>query len=493
MPEAASPSATAFEQAPAAKHRQPLGLVLALAAVCTLLMIGLNEALHRSAQRALANIESARVLGASVRTLTHSLVEMEGSARGYILSGDTAYLPPYRAALAEVDHTLHRLPDTPSDLLQSAAWVRFYGALQQEMGELAFKLHVRQLGGPEAESLVNVTAESPPRLLGLREQAQTLASLADERVVQERARVDTLLALVRYGSMAGMALLLGGLLLYVRQARALRRSQANQHALLQRERDALDAQVRERTARLADLASYLQQVVEDERARLARELHDELGALLTAAKLHVARINSQLPPESEPLRQRLQGLTDTLNQGIALKCRIVEDLRPSSLTNLGLVAALEILLREFAEQSGLRVHSVLEPVALDAAGELTFYRLVQETLTNIAKHAKAQRVSVQLKDYAHFAQVQVQDDGVGFDPGAQAHAAHGLMGMRHRIEASGGQLDIQAWPGRGACLTASLPHPVAQPDAPAPLRLPVGHSAHAQPLNWPEMAPLERT
>ena len=106
----------------------------------------------------------------------------------------------------------------------------------------------------------------------------------------------------------------------------------------------LEQEVAARTAQLTELAQHLQTVREDERSRLARELHDELGALLTAAKLDVARLKSRLGASAAPrLAERLAHLNDALNGGIALKRSIIEDLRPSSLSNLGLVAALEIL------------------------------------------------------------------------------------------------------------------------------------------------------
>ena len=111
--------------------------------------------------------------------------------------------------------------------------------------------------------------------------------------------------------------------------------------------------MRERTASLAELATHLQDVRETERGYLARELHDELGSLLTAAKLDVARLKSRLA-DTPDAAQRLQHLTELLNSGIALKRRIIEDLRPSSLSNLGLVASLEILGREFGDASGMR-------------------------------------------------------------------------------------------------------------------------------------------
>ncbi|MEO8836371.1 MAG: sensor histidine kinase, partial [Caldimonas sp.] len=222
-----------------------------------------------------------------------------------------------------------------------------------------------------------------------------------------------------------------------------------------------------RTAQLRELAQHLQTIREDERSHLARELHDELGALLTAAKLDVARLKSRLGSAPTPdALERLAHLNETLNGGIALKRRIIEDLRPSSLSNLGLVAALEILLREFATRSEIAVVSHLEPVELAAAAQLTVYRLVQEALTNIVKYAKAREVDVTLAPLeSGGARVAVRDDGVGFDAGAPRMSRHGLIGMRYRVEAEGGAMRLVSSPGAGTLIEASLPAPVAAPDA----------------------------
>ena len=140
-----------------------------------------------------------------------------------------------------------------------------------------------------------------------------------------------------------------------------------------------------------------------------------------------------------------------------MKRRIIEDLRPSALDNLGLVVALEILTREFAEQSGIAVHNALEPVALEADAELVVFRLVQEAITNIAKYAKARQVWVGLAMQANQVHVSVRDDGVGFDAAAQSTSAHGLVGMRFRVEAEGGSLIVQSASGQGTLIRVTLP------------------------------------
>jgi signal transduction histidine kinase len=262
-------------------------------------------------------------------------------------------------------------------------------------------------------------------------------------------------------SRIGIALVaMSGLLafyMYLLQSNALRAAGQREQESLKRERDQLERQVRERTESLAALATHLQQVREEERGHLARELHDELGSLLTAAKLDVARLKSRQANASPEAAERLQHLTDTLNTGIALSRRIIEDLRPSSLSHLGLVASLEILAQEFGERAGLTVTTDLEAVELGGAAQLTIYRLLQESLTNIGKYAQAQHVTISLQNFDSYISVEVKDDGKGFDTTQARLSSHGLIGMRHRVEASGGRLTVTSRIGRGTCISAVLP------------------------------------
>lgn len=219
----------------------------------------------------------------------------------------------------------------------------------------------------------------------------------------------------------------------------------------------LNAELAARTTRLTELAQHLQRAREDERHRLARDLHDELGALLTSAKLDAARIRSRLAGTAPEAQERLAHLVATLDQIIELKRRIVEDLRPSALTHLGLVATLEILAGEFEAASGITVHRTLAPVRLAAGAELVVYRLVQEALTNIARHAQARQVWLTLAAHDDQVEVSVVDDGIGFDAEAGLASAFGLVGMRYRVEAERGTLAVTAAPGRGTRIEGRLP------------------------------------
>lgn len=209
--------------------------------------------------------------------------------------------------------------------------------------------------------------------------------------------------------------------------------------------------------RFPDLAQHLQRAREDERGRLARALHDELGALLTSAKLDVAGIKARITSVAPQTLDRLAHLNETLNSVVALSRRIVEDLRPSSLDHLGLAPALEILARDFSSRADVRIDCELQSVSLSPQCRLTVFRLVQEALTNVMKYAHAGVVHIALASRGGRAVITVDDDGVGFDCSTPKCGSYGLVGMRHRIEGDGGRLIIESTPGHGTRLSASLP------------------------------------
>jgi len=225
---------------------------------------------------------------------------------------------------------------------------------------------------------------------------------------------------------------------------------------LERQNKLLEQAVHDRTAELRELAGYLIIAREDEKAHLARELHDELGALLTAAKLHLARLRGK-PFEDPAIAAGLKVVNQHLDKGIALKRRIVEDLRPSSLETLGLTITLTNLCAEVGMRLNMAIQTDFDEVCLTEGGHLAIYRLIQEALNNVCKHANAARVRVSVKSEPTLVTVQIEDDGIGFDPSGPRSAAHGIAGMRFRIEQLNGSLSVASRPGAGTLLQATMP------------------------------------
>jgi signal transduction histidine kinase len=435
-----------------------MAISLPLAVLAAAFLIFINEASFRKSTEAAANIEEAQKTRGAINKLLQHMLDAETGQRGYLLTGDERYLEPYNAALADIDHNLDALRQLFTPYREQLAEFGLMSRhVSRKLAEMDLSVRMRKEGNEDAWKFVLTTDVGKEHMEAIREQSAKLAASSVSKMEQGQDQIRRTLQLSRIG-VATMAL--AGLLafyMYLLQTKALLASGRREQESLQRERDFLEVQVRERTANLAELATHLQNVREDERGHLARELHDELGALLTAAKLDVARLKSRLAGSLPEAVERLTHLTSTLNSGIALKRRIVEDLRPSSLSHLGLVASLEILAREFEERSGLSITTDLEAVELGGSAQLTVYRLVQESLTNIGKYAEARQAQISLHNFDSYITVEVKDDGKGFKVGSVSAGSHGLAGMRHRVEAAGGRLTVTSTEGEGARISAVLP------------------------------------
>jgi signal transduction histidine kinase len=442
----------------------PKGVIgLGLAILAALVLIGINEFGHSRSTLALDSMAREFDTRASLDRLLQNMLDAETGSRGFLLTGDPRYLEPYNTAVASIGQHLDGLRQAYRGVPDDAAVLdELNRNSQRKLAEMDLSVRMRRQGNEQAWKSVLLTDVGKQHMDAIREQAARLMTSASGRIAQSQRQVRRTLMLERLGIAMATLVALLAFWSYLRQSSALERAGEQQQRALQQERDLLERQVRDRTATLAELATHLQQVREDERGHLARELHDELGALLTAAKLDVARLKSRLGPDGPEMTQRLQHLTETLNSGIALKRRIIEDLRPSSLSNLGLTASLEILAREFSERSGVDVATRLEPVDLNEAHQLTVYRLVQESLTNMAKYAQARHAEVAVHAAGGQVEVAVKDDGKGFEPVHSGATTHGLAGMRHRVEAAGGSLTVESEPGKGTRVVAVLPAVEAQ-------------------------------
>jgi signal transduction histidine kinase len=441
------------------KKQPKIAFVLPLVVVSVAALIALNEIGYRRSTVATQNMVREQEKRSTIHTLLQEVLDAETGQRGYLLTGDERYLRPYLRAISNIGVTQDKLRTIYlNDLDQLDRFADLSRAVSRKLAEIEVTIKLRRLGG-DSQNWMQVVGTDFGReyMSAIRETGAALVSAAALDMQATQVQIDRSLTVSRIGVTLAALLFLLAFVLYLRQTARLDAAAETQRRLLAEERDGLERMVRERTSRLTVLANHLQKVQEREREHLAREMHDELGALLTAAKLDVARIRAKLGEDNAPVVQRLAHLADTLNSVIALKRKIVEDLRPSSLSNLGLVAALDILAREFGGHTGLTVNTALEPVELEDDAELTLYRVVQESLTNISKYAKAQEVNVELTSYDHHVELEIVDDGVGFDVQTRLNASHGFAGMRHRVEALNGRLDVISKPGQGTRVRVVIP------------------------------------
>lgn len=239
---------------------------------------------------------------------------------------------------------------------------------------------------------------------------------------------------------------------------------------LQRAKQELELRVDERTRELSvalqqlrELSAHAHSVREQERTRIAREIHDELGSLLIALKLDVNWMARRVT-ELEPVARKCATMNHLIESAVDNVGRIITDLRPSILDHQGLIAALEWHLQEFAEATELRCDAKVSVAAdaVDVTPEASMataaFRIFQEMLSNVARHAQASAVAIRIDLSLQSLQMTVEDNGVGASKAALSHAtSYGVMGMRERALHFGGTLVIDSTPGSGTRVCLTLP------------------------------------
>jgi PAS domain S-box-containing protein len=210
---------------------------------------------------------------------------------------------------------------------------------------------------------------------------------------------------------------------------------------------------------LQELSASLQKVREEERARIARELHDELGQLLTGMRMEVSWLGGRLPAELPQLGSKVGVIKGLIDQTIVSVRRIAAELRPLVLDDLGFAAAATWYVDQFSSRTGLPVSLDL-PVDdpwLDEAAATALFRILQESLTNVVRHARASRVEVALVRRGDAWVLSISDDGQGLAPDVGRKAGIGLIGMRERVNILGGRFSAGPAPGGGTLVEAVVP------------------------------------
>ncbi len=210
---------------------------------------------------------------------------------------------------------------------------------------------------------------------------------------------------------------------------------------------------------LRNLSGHLETAREDERTRIAREIHDELGSLLTALKMDLSWLNKQLPLNLSLCHEKIAVMNRYLDDGIGSVRKIIADLRPSILDHLGLLAAIDWKLDEFREQNGIQcVLTIPENnIVMDENRDIAVFRIMQEALTNIALHSKATHVTLDVETGANSLIMKITDNGCGMTK-AQMHKTgkYGILGMHERARHFGGEITIDSNPGKGTTLVLKM-------------------------------------
>jgi signal transduction histidine kinase len=436
--------------------------VLCLVCVLILLANGISLLRNLDGLKAANGLQdrTARVTD-ELQKLNLLVTDAESNMRGYFLSANPTYLGAVQGAPAQINKQLRALgtllADNPS---QQKNLVQLRTLVEGQLDRMNQALAIYREGGlKEILTITGAPADGDSDeirlqvVIMLSEQNELLATHSDAFYEQYRHAV-----LLGLGINAAA---IAVLLLFYRLVKRSFAARARAESALQAVNEQLESTVAKRTEQLSVLSRHLIHVSEEEKARLARELHDEMGANLTAIGMDLNSVAGQLEPSHPELAAMLARARTTLVDTVQLKRRIVEDLRPSLLDNLGLAAALQSYCADYARVTGLDCDVLVEG-DIDSAGPMhaiALFRIVQEALNNIAKYASARNVIVHLERDADAIALEVSDDGVGIAPDAFTRAkSHGLLGMRERALLLGGKLEV----GRGVndvgtCVRARIP------------------------------------
>ncbi|WP_338763525.1 CHASE3 domain-containing protein [Massilia sp. METH4] len=452
----------------ASHHRLPLYKTVLCVTCALILVVNGLFLFHNLDALKSANaqvLQSSRV-AERLQYLDVLVQDAESSMRGYFISGNDVYLGPARSVFtkteAEVRQLQTLLADNPAQLKNLA---QLNTLIRRKLAMLNQAIDVYHHGG--LDEIVTISRYGDDRggmdeirlqtVIMIQEQNETLAA----RSARFYEQYQNALAL-------GVAINAVAIVVLVMFYRLVRRSYFRQAAVeheLQQSNENLEAMVAQRTEQLSVLSRHLISISEDEKSRLSRELHDEMGANLTSISMDIGAVLLQVQKTQPELAAQLKRARATLVETVELKRRIIEDLRPSLLDNLGLCAAIDSYTDDFTRMTKLPCDTEIGPEIDgivregDSSLSIALFRIVQESLTNIRKYAKASRVSVTLTRTKEGIVLRIIDDGIGIATDTLAKPmSHGILGMRERALLLGGTLTLRRGRGdKGTCIEARIP------------------------------------
>jgi signal transduction histidine kinase len=369
--------------------------------------------------------------------LQAAISEAETSQRGLLLTGEESYVDVYDTARVRAYRTLERLREHYGRLgvhAGLASTMALRASVDRRFHEMEQSFAVYRAEGPFAAITDPDTLGGPEEMAGIRATARALEAQEANTLVDTLAtwladvdRMRWTMGAITLASI-GLALAVGALAL-----RYMRR-RARENLDLQRE-------VRQRTHELTTLSCHLQRVAEREKQALSHELQDALGGALVATKMDVAWLRKRLRTGDAALEARFDRIQSSLDQGVDFKRRIVEQLRPTLLDHMGLFTALRRLFQDTCGRAGVQGREEIPGDELQLSGDaaISLYRVAQEALVNVVKHARATRVAIRVEVTRDQLRMAIADNGRGI-PGTDGSGprGHGLASMRHRMRSLGG-------------------------------------------------------
>jgi len=400
--------------------------------------------------------------------LKTKMYKAESAQRGYLYTNKPEYIEPFNNALNEARENIRKIEAISDqthegkDEAVMGEWLNIISAsLEAKAAEMKVTLNLVKSGKySEARQVVNLD-EGLVETRKFMDYIDTVIKKQNTTLnAKLKARADTIL-IARISIFGGALILIWLVVLVIKQLLAEIAIKSDLQLRVQRENAIYEEKLQQQTKLLRSLALDYQADVERERQKLSRELHDELGSIFTATKMDIAWVMKKMKTlEVEfgtEVIDKLRKTSSYVDQGIQYQRHIVQELHPSMLSTFGFWPALQSLINDAAERNqwDLTLNLPDENTKLNETISLVVYRIVQETLNNANKYAKASKVSVDVMVDAQYVKLEIEDNGVGVDMNALNGNTHGLSGMKHRVLAIGGHFEILSEPGKGV-LTRSL-------------------------------------
>lgn len=400
-----------------------------------------------------------------------NLAIAESSQRGYLLTRSDNYFNPYDNATGQISQQLQNI----NTLLNHTNLVK-HAEIQSTMNEL-----ISSISKKSAEMSVTIDfakkrqfdkALAVVRLdSGIKEShnIEILSRRFEQQVLAYRVELEdkrnTMRRMMRWFVMACPLIFVSLVVLVIRRLLRELAEKANLYVRLTDENAEYERNIQRMTTTLQRQALQAQTNVERERYQLSRELHDELGSLLTAIKMDISWAIKHLKEDMPQVTEKLKKTNQYLDRSINFKREIVQNLHPSMIKSFGLIASLQNLLNEAGGRNQWQLDVIMpdQEMLINETLSLIIYRLVQESLNNCSKYAKATQVSVHLMHDEQYIKLEIADNGIGFDMNSLTTANTGISGMRNRVESIGGHYEVTSAPGQGTSTRVLLPYLLADP------------------------------
>lgn len=401
-----------------------------------------------------------------------NITKAESAQRGFLIANLEVYMNPYaqtivesKSNLLQVKKMVEQLDKTKRTVEEERLLNELELSLESKTTEMNLTLQFARDGKFDEAKKIMLLESGLLKMEKINTIAGTLKASLNEQIDVAIKELERIRAIARFFLILGPLVLIFLVVLVIKQLLQELAEKALFHQRLQDENVKHEIKVQEQSQLLRSLSLEYQTDVERQRNKLAREIHDELGSILTATKMDISWVIKAVKSTHPEVVDKLKKTNVYLDQGINFKRQIVQELHPSMISSFGFWPAFRTLIEDAADRNQWKLTMVLpdESTKVNETISLVAYRITQETLNNANKYAKATEMSIYLICDDKYLKIEIQDNGIGIDIPSLDQTTHGLSGMRNRVHAIGGHFEVISELGKGVLTRVMLPLDIKGP------------------------------